>query len=289
MHWHSLIIFSSRDNILYIEELLHSAGSISVSIEKFNNIDIFEEHIGHMPIWDSIKITGIFENIPDLAIFNELHHSGFISKIQLTSFEDKDWVEHFKLNLKPILLLNKLKIVPLSYTKESKKDEIILKIDPGMAFGSGYHETTQLCLESLLSQDLSNMSLLDYGCGSGILSIAAALLGAKYICGIDNDPLAVNESKKNAEKNNLDKKIFFGKKIENANKTFDIVVANIFKNTLINLLNEFSCILKPRGKLLLSGILICKIDEIKASFENSFDIIRVSKKKEWGLIELEKK
>jgi len=169
------------------------------------------------------------------------------------------------------------------------QEGIELKMDPGMAFGSGSHETTQLCLEYLERTKLSNLTILDYGCGSGILSIASLALGAKYAIATDVDPQALEATKNNSINNNVAEKIEIVLPDLIPKIKIDILVANILFNTLIDLRNEFMQLLNSGSKIVISGIMFNQLVLIHRHYEKFFNFKNVKIKNNWCLLEYEKK
>ena len=185
------------------------------------------------------------------------------------------WLKDFK----PICFGGRLWICPAGMPPESP-DGVIMNLDPGLAFGTGSHPTTALCLEWLAEHDLETLSLVDYGCGSGILGIAALLLGADIVHGVDNDPQALVASRDNCTKNALAADRFplylpgdFAQDLAAARiQQVDIVLANILAGPLVSLAEYLAAMVKPGGMILLSGILREQAEEVSAAYENWFQV-----------------
>ena len=181
----------------------------------------------------------------------------FASEIHWELVEDKDWTQEWKKHFKPISCdTGKLWICP-SWIKPPFANAINLHLDPGLAFGTGSHPTTMLCLNWLEKQSLSGKVVIDYGCGSGILGIAALLLGASKVVAIDNDPQALRSSRDNAERNGIKEDkltLLLPEQIPDIIQA-DIVVANILANPLIELADRINALILPAGQLCLSGVL----------------------------------
>jgi len=212
------------------------------------------------------------------------------SKLIIQKLDNQNWIENYQRNFKPIKFGRKLWVIP-SWNKNPPMSEIIqLRMDPGMAFGSGSHETTHLCLEYLDENSPNNISVLDYGCGSGILGIAALLLGASEVIAVDIDPQALIAAKENSKVNNVSEKIIVTSPndLSNLGVKVDFLIANIFSKSLIRLKNEFYNLLNRKGLIVLSGILEEQLDEVITFYESSFELTKVRKKNKWCLIELRK-
>jgi len=212
-------------------------------IGKSNGLKAF---FSEAPNTGIIKRT-IEENIADTLNFN----------ITAKPIEDKDWSEEWKKNWQPTKISEKIVICPTWREYEAKNDEIIINLNPGMAFGTGTHATTQLCVRAMEKYMEQNAELADIGCGSGILAICGIKLGAKNAIGVDNDKTVIPIAIDNATLNNVEEQAkFFEATSRNLiGKTYDFVCANILHNVLDNIMGELKQLLKPNGKLSLSGIL----------------------------------
>jgi len=287
--WLRLELYCKESDITLIEEVLEHLEPISLSIEPANKSEFFEPVFNEYPIWDEVRLLIIFT--PDLGqqAREKLTKDFQNFKPNFSLIDNEDWVRSFHLKNKPIFIGKKICICP-SWEKEEDIDRpIIIRLDPGQAFGSGSHETTQLCLEYIEKLDLKGKTLVDYGCGSGILGIAAVKLGAEKVLCIDNDKKSIDVSYVNARENNtIDKMQIRPKNCENS-ITSDIVVSNIFSSVLIELIQNFANILIPNGMLILSGILKSQIDEFILKYESSFDLVNLNFKNEWCLAILKKK
>ena len=222
---------------------------------------------------------------------NELSDLGFLvntKNVEVTELEDQDWNARWKKSLKPIFILPDIIVKPTWVRFAPPKDATIIEIDPQMAFGSGAHATTQLMLKLMKSCINHNQKILDIGTGSGILSIAAAKLGVSKIFACDIDPVAVFTAKVNASINKVSQKINLctGTIDCFTNYSFDIILANINRKTILNLLPEISKLLNPSGSLILSGILIDEEHIILKALNNLKFITLIKKQQdEWsGLI-----
>ena len=212
--------------------------------------------------------------------------------ITLSETEDKDWINNWKTFFKPFRAAENIVIKPTweEYTKEND-DDVLIEIDPGIAFGTGSHETTKLCIQALDQYVKKGDSVLDVGCGSGILSIAALKLGASHATAIDIDEVAVKVAGENMEVNHIpttDYTLYAGDLIsddalkEQAGIGHDIVVANILADVIIPLTSVIRPHIKKDGLYITSGIINTKEDEVKAALqENGFEILAIEHMKEW--------
>lgn len=227
-------------------------------------------------------------------IFQEIKEFCEIGKgtVTLSETEDKDWINNWKAYFKPFRAANDIVIKPTWEDYETENDsDILIEIDPGIAFGTGSHETTKLCIQALDKYVQEGDSILDVGCGSGILSIAALKLGAKHATAIDIDEIAVKVAAENFAVNQIPPdrySLFDGDLISNAflkvkaGTGHDIIVANILADVIIPLTSVIRPHLKKDGLYITSGILNTKEEEVRAALEeNGFEILSVEHMKEW--------
>ena len=198
--------------------------------------------------------------------------------------EEINWLEAYYKNLKPIFLKH-LIIAPTHCTVSPKKGEKVLWLDPGMAFGTGHHETTKLALETLEAIDLQDKYVLDVGSGSGILAIAADLLGAKKSLGIDNDIQTIPVAKANTKQNSSKAEFQFNTLSNIASKSADVLVANLFAELHVELVAEYKRVLKDKGIIIVTGILAERAPLVYETFKKHFKSLEIKTAGEWKLIE----
>ena len=216
---------------------------------------------------------------PEAALYGTL-------EITVSDLPEEDWQSGWKQYYKPIHV-ERLVVVPLWEDYAAKEGETIMKIDPGMAFGTGAHETTRLCLKALTQEELAGKDLLDVGCGSGILSIGGVLLGARSAFGCDIDQLAVEVARRNADLNGLAARTAYGAGdlLEVVEGKYPIVVANIVADVILMLLKDLHQVLLPGGTFIASGIIDDRKDELIAAIEKAgLQIIRVEEERGWVAI-----
>ena len=221
-----------------------------------------------------------------MAELAESDSSGLYGSLQITLVErdDSQWTDTWKQYYKPIVISDRLAVVPVWEQFEAAPDQQILWMDPGAAFGTGSHETTALCLQYLSDMRLEGKQVLDVGCGSGILGIAALLLGAERNLGVDIDELAVKAGNENAERNGVaDRSAFVaGDLVEKVSGQYDVVCANIVADVIKMLLGDIGKFMKEDAKLILSGIIEERAGEIRqAAKENGFCILDEQTKRGW--------
>jgi ribosomal protein L11 methyltransferase len=211
-------------------------------------------------------------------------------ELLVTEIEDEDWNEKWKSFFQPIKVTKNIVIKPSWRNYWKKENEIVIELDPGMAFGTGTHASTRLCLQALEdlledSPDIENASLLDVGTGSGILAIAAALLGMKQVVGIDIDVQAVACAKKNAAVNAIAEQVLFeSTPLYKIPGSFSIVVANILPQTLIDMTDDLIRHLAPSGYLILSGILVERAQEVIEAFRKELIFKKETQEEEWSCL-----
>jgi ribosomal protein L11 methyltransferase len=302
MAWLEFSIEASGDSAEAIEDFLLEQGAQAVTIQDLSNQAIFEPAIGTTPLWALNKVTGLFDS---KAFGNDLDAQPLFLNIQntfknqapksfqLQALEDRDWEREWLKHFQSMCFGERLWIVPSEELLQQnelptqiKDHHIVLKMDPGLAFGTGTHETTALCLEWLAQSNLSNKIVVDYGCGSGVLGIAAHLLGAKQVLGCDLDPQAIMASEQNALRNNIQSKFdmytveeFRQKTTENFKA--DLVIANILAGPLEKLCPELAKLLDSGGIIALSGILKEQADSLVKVYHEYFKEITIETRNDW--------
>lgn len=262
MSWVQISFTLAPEQAAIAEQLLDALGAASISFTDAADQPIFEPELNSTPLWQQSRCTGLFDEQQDIAnISQQCQQLLKLSANALTieHLEDRDWVRAWLDDFKPMLFGERLCICPTAFEPLTGKLNIML--DPGLAFGTGTHPTTRLCLEWLdqHAENLQDRPVLDYGCGSGILAIAAALLGAGQLDAVDIDPQALTATDSNAEVNRVSHKIngyLSGDfQAQRGHQQYDVLLANILANPLIELAPLLSSFLKPQGFIVLSGIL----------------------------------
>ena len=259
MPWLQLRIATSREQTEAIEDALLTAGAVSVTMEDSADQPILEPALGETPLWNQTRVTGLFNAGTDTdqaTIIATASYGASLPLYRWEILEDKDWEREWMDNFHPMRFGQRLWICP-SWRQPPDPKAANLMLDPGLAFGTGTHPTTALCLTWLDGCDLHNKTVIDYGCGSGILGIAALLLGAKNVIAIDNDPQALIATLDNAQRNQIDSsriQTYLPEQAPDAIQA-DIVVANILAGPLTELAPLISRLVVTGGHLALSGII----------------------------------
>lgn len=280
MGWISLKIEAQDNNAELLSDALMELGALAASIEDANAETPDEQPIFGEPgdpppgIWQQNVVSALFNENADLhTVLQALSEATGIATFQYATetIAEQDWVRATQSQFDPIRIRDDLWIVP-SWHDAPNADALNIVLDPGLAFGTGSHPTTHLCLAWLadtISPDAS-ASVLDYGCGSGILAIAARKLGASHVIGVDIDPQAIQSSVYNAEQNAVDASFFMANDLPNGQ--FDIVVANILSSALSVLAPALASAARPGGKIALSGILREQAEQVSAIYQEWFDM-----------------
>lgn len=263
--WISVTLQAEADKAEALSDALMEAGALSVSIEDADAGTEAERpqfgEPGHLPtaLWDHSRVIALFDGAADPAELGAMlaeaaRAAGFdaVPPFSTETVAEQNWVQLTQSQFDPIRITDRLWIVP-SWHEAPDADAINIELDPGMAFGTGSHPTTRLCLEWLCEAVVPGCSVLDYGCGSGILGIAAAKLGAGEVLGIDIDEKAVEAARDNAARNHAAVRLQHS--AVPVGDTFDLVVANILTNPLCVLAPAISARVAPGGRVALSGVL----------------------------------
>ena len=284
MPWLQVRLAITPEQAETYEDALLGVGAVSVTFMDAEDQPIFEPDLGTTPLWSNTHLLALFEADTDetaLLAHLQLLCGGALPEHHVERIEDQDWERSWMDGFQPMRFGQRLWIVP-SWHAAPQPDAVNLLLDPGLAFGTGTHPTTALCLEWLDSQNLDNCSVLDFGCGSGILAIAALLLGAPQAAGTDIDPQALEASRDNASRNGIDPARFpVYLPADLPQQPADVVVANILAGPLVSLAPQITALVKGGGRLALSGILAEQAEEVRAAYASTFDLDPTAVKDGW--------
>ncbi len=292
MSWLQISINTTKDNADMAEDCLFSAGAQTVTYTDAADQPILEPGVNEVPIWNAVMITGLFsfdnnqQHLLDLveAGLTDIDHS-----CSAEILEDQNWTRAWMDHFHAMQFGERLWICPL-HIEPPEADAINLRLDPGLAFGTGTHPTTSLCLRWLDQNVTTQKNIMDYGCGSGILAIAACMLGAAHADGVDIDPQALIATHNNAETNQVEDRIKtwlpedFQKSVTIADSQYDIVVANILSGPLAELAPTLSGHIKPGGDVVLSGILKEQAESVLNTYSEFFDMDEPQFEEDWVLL-----
>lgn len=291
MPWIQLEIPADPDTADQLEELLMELGAEAVSMEDAADQPLYEPEPGTTPLWHHTRIIGLFSVDKDIDLLRAAIEQAWhqktqqsLSQIDVVLVDDKDWERACLDDFKPRQFGKRLWIVP-SWHQAPDPDAANLRLDPGLAFGTGTHPTTTLCLEWLDGQQVENKQIIDYGCGSGILGLAALILGARHVIGVDTDPQALEASRENARRNKVpDSKLALYLPQDEPDTQADIMLANILAQPLISLAPQLTAKVRIGGQLALSGILSSQTESVMAAYEPWFIMDDPVQSEEWVLV-----
>ncbi len=285
--WLEIKIRTKQEIADTVSDILEQLGALAVTYQDAEDCPIFEPKPGEKPLWPNTEVTGLFAKGTDA---NPILHTlrailGDNLPIAALDLADKEWVRTWMDSFVPIKFGKRLWICP-SWTSVNEENAVVVKLDPGLAFGTGTHPTTALCLEYLDSFNVKDLDIIDFGCGSGILAIAALLLGAKHATLIDIDEQAIIASKQNAENNNVADKIsLFNSAKENyKGKKVPLLVANILAGPLCELEDIIASHIETNGTLVLSGLLEEQVNEVMEVYKKDFTNLESVSKEGWSRI-----
>ncbi|MBC8952706.1 50S ribosomal protein L11 methyltransferase [Xenorhabdus sp. PB62.4] len=285
MPWIQLRLNTTGQQAEALGDELMESGAVSVTFQDSHDTPIFEPLPGETRLWGDTDVIGLYDAEMDMkAVVSQLEQlpqlgKNFIHKIE--QLEDKDWEREWMDNFHPMRFGKRLWICP-SWREVPEPDAVNVMLDPGLAFGTGTHPTTSLCLQWLDGLDLVGKTIIDFGCGSGILAIAALKLGAKHAIGIDIDPQAIQASRDNAERNGVsDQLTLYLSKDQPKDLECDIVIANILAGPLRELAPVIGSLPKSGGLLGLSGVLATQAEGVAQAYDNEFIIDPIAEQEEW--------
>jgi ribosomal protein L11 methyltransferase len=285
MPWIQLKIDTDNDHAEAISDALMEIGAQAVTLEDRADQPIFEPPLGTTPLWQEVCVVGLFDADVDIQpIIDTLRNQFGDFQWIADPLEDKDWVREWMDSFQPIQFGERLWIVP-SWREAPDTNGVNLLLDPGLAFGTGTHPTTALCLKWLDAHAPEGLEVIDYGCGSGILGIAALKLGAKHCIGVDTDPQALLASNNNAAQNGVADKLKLYLPNQGEIKPADLVLANILANPLISLVKHLAALTKPGGQIVLSGILAEQAQEVSNAYAPYFDMQPATQQEDWIRLE----
>lgn len=270
-----LIKFSlPREHVASVADALEACDALSVTVESASDEQRLQSALEEIPLWNENRVVGLFpEHTDSEAVLDAVRaalNTSNIPRGEVSQLDDADWARAWMANYRPLQISPRLWICP-SWCAPPDPSAVNLRLDPGLAFGTGTHPTTALCLRWLSEQPCAGKTVIDYGCGSGIVAIAALMLGAARAIGVDVDPQALAVSRENAARNGV------GERYRacaphglGPEERADLLVANILAGTLIELAAEIAQRVKPGGHVALSGILPDQAEEVRRRYASDF-------------------
>lgn len=272
------------DEIEQISEELEESGALSITLTDKNDNPVLEPEPGTTPLWPEVIIHALFalaEEAQRVRTFLGENRSGLQSSIEV--IPDKDWERAWMDDFKPQRFGQRLWICPTWHTPP-QPEAVNLMLDPGLAFGTGTHPTTALCLTWLEQANLTDKSVIDYGCGSGILSLAAVKLGAQHVDAVDIDPQALQATQNNATVNHITEQQLSITMPESLQDPVDLLIANILLAPLLDLKDRFLHLLRPGSNLVVSGLLAEQAELLVNSYASSFMHVKTEYMDGWALV-----
>ena len=283
VYWQEVSWIVPSEHRALLEEHLEAHGAMAISAHNATQEPSFESEPGVDPDWQSVRVVALFGETPAAegilhAIEKVLGHC--ITAGQARRFEDRDWVADWSQSLQPQCFGERLWVVPHGQ-EVPQQAEVVVRLDPGMAFGSGTHETTRLCLEWLVQQELDGCTVVDYGCGSGILGIAALRLGARRVLACDIDLQAIEATAENARRNAVSADLQVSRPENMELQPADIVLANILLQALVDHAAVLAQHVRADGRLVLSGVLQSQLGILTPAFASNFTDFQVQTRNDW--------
>ena len=293
--WQELHFTARKDQVEPLEDWLFARGALSVTLEDEADQPLLEPGPGETPLWDAVRLTALFAGSEELTpllgeIPSELCTQAPTVAVPVA---DREWTRVWEDQFHPLQMGERLWICP-SWTPPPDSDAINILLDPGLAFGTGTHPTTAMCLRALDADLPPGKRVVDYGCGSGILGIAAARLGATAVLGVDNDPQAITASRDNAQRNEVPDAAFpvvlpQDDLIASWQASADWVVANILAGPLVALAPALTSLMGPGGRLLLAGLLVDQAEAVIDAYAPDVALSIADQQEDWVLLAGEKR
>ena len=287
MTWLQLRLDTNPGNVAALEDLMLATGAVAVTMEDNADQPVLEPAVGETPLWGQTRLTGLYPADTDMDEVLRAFPPPLLQQAnqRVEILEDKDWEREWMQHYQPMQFGQRLWVCP-SWLAPPDPEAVNLLLDPGLAFGTGTHPTTALCLRELDGMKLDDQTVVDYGCGSGILAVAALKLGANRVLGVDNDPQALVATRDNAARNSLPPQclpVALPGQVEQQAwaARAEVVIANILAGPLIDLSDTLLHFLKPGGTLLLSGLLRSQADALCAHYADRIAIKVVGERDGW--------
>jgi ribosomal protein L11 methyltransferase len=270
-----------------VETVLHEIGASSITFVDRGDEPVLEPGPGEIRLWSDTLVRALFESSCDAIRQLDRLAASLGSHITATArvraVENRDWQRLWLTDWKSMRFGRRLWVCPRTAEPPQDPDAVVVRLDPGLAFGTGTHPTTALCLQILEALPLSGRSVIDYGCGSGLLGIAALKLGATHVTAVDLDPQALLATRENAVRNGVSSAVEV-QGVPAQLRPADCVVANILAGPLIELAPVLTTACLPKGDLLLSGLLKTQAHAVKAAYSSGFDMVQVIGRDDWCCI-----
>lgn len=288
MIWWQFSLNCQASELEQIEGLMQDIGALSLSLSDAGDEPIYEPLPGTAPVWQESVVTATFDaaTAPEV-LYQQISTAlpqHLISSLRQHSLQEQDWEQAYKHHFHPIQCAPDLWIVP-SWSEPPEPKATVIKLDPGLAFGTGSHPTTALCLAWLAANPPHKIRVIDYGCGSGILAIAAIKFGATLVNAVDIDDQALSASASNIRANHIDpEQIPLSLPAAMDSSPVDLLMANILAGPLVELARDFAGMVNPGGQILLSGILNSQLKDIQLAYQTYFRLDPAISREDWVCI-----
>lgn len=288
MPWIQISFTVEQERASLLEAALENAGALAVTLGDAGDDPQLEPPPGAMPLWEGVKVTALFADEPgaesEVAALAQALGPLALETPRLERIADRAWERVWLDDFRPTRFGQRLWVCPQGQPP-GDPDGVVVDLDPGLAFGTGHHPTTALCLEWLDGADLAGRTVLDYGCGSGILAIAALKLGAAWAIAVDHDPQALEATHANAAANGVGERLTVClPDALGARLPADLAVANILAGPLVELAPRILASLRPGGALALSGVLAEQVATVAAAYAGAVRLDPVRQREDWALI-----
>lgn len=287
MAWLQVTVTTSREDAPLIEAALENAGALALTLGDAGDDSLLEPSPGATPLWPALRITALFGDEPQTRSSTEKLLDSFAGVLfgpaTFERLEDQPWERAWLDDFAPARFGRRLWVCPRGQAPHTD-DAVIVTLDPGLAFGTGRHPSTAMCLRWLDGEQVAGANLIDYGCGSGILALAALRLGATRAVAVDHDPQALEATAANAAENGVaDRLVAYAPEHLPALKV-DLVLANILAGPLIELAPRLRELVRPGGRLVLSGLLREQIGAVATAYRPYFELGPPQTEEEWALL-----
>jgi ribosomal protein L11 methyltransferase len=271
------------------EEALLELGATSITLEDAADDPVLEPAPGTTPLWPTVRLKALFDATTDRVALRNALEAQFAQSLAPVAFDDvadRVWEREWLKDFRPMRFGRRLWICPAGLRPDQPEDQrasqVFIDLDPGLAFGTGTHPTTALCLEWLDGAELADTTVIDFGCGSGVLAIAALKLGAKHAVAVDIDPQAIIATVANAERNGVSDRLIAAPVDEAELSSADVVLANILAEPLQQLAEQLARLVRKDGHIVLSGLLSSQAQRLATLYATWFDMAAVSTRDNWA-------
>ena len=284
--WPQIVFRVDREQVEPLENALFEAGALSVILKDQQDQPVLEPLPGEIRLWDLVILTGLFamETSPaDIISALQAEVGPSLPPYEFVPLADQQWERVWMKDFRPMQFGPSLWICP-THMDPVEPDAVNVRLDPGLAFGTGTHATTRQCLEWIGANEVTSQLIVDYGCGSGVLAVAAAMCGAGKVVGIDIDSQAHLATRENAALNGVADRIELVADDDVQAATADTILANILYQPLMTLGESFAAIAKPGGSLVMSGLLVEQTDSISVLYNQWFTLKESRQQDGWALL-----